>query len=901
MNIISTRVLCAVLTVCAAFCASISADDAGLPSFPGAEGYGSHVTGGRGGKVIHVTNLNPTGPGSLQWACEQQGPRIIVFDVNGVIHPHNIGDKKVLSIARSDITIAGQTAPGAGITIEGSVSTYRGAEDKPVKNVVLRFIRARAKVPKGSGRNVRAIELSNSSDVIVDHVSGCWSIDDCFDLYTTLNTTVQWCTVEESDIWYEGGDEPHNFAMIMSGQRGKYKPISVHHTLIANHRQRTPSCGSYPTDFRNNLIYNGGEGGCNSRKGGISIVGNYLKPGPAGILGPRMYMPPYTVRQPSLGFRKAFVQGNYYPWSGGYLDRNADDPRLLPEEPEHKPVATHTAEEAYRLILAQSGCLPKDTVLRRTIRETLTSTGSYGFHGPAEGLMGGLTPGKPRADTDKDGMPDEWEKQHGLNPRDPEDCRKKVPASASPGDRHKGYTYIEYYINECADTKIAQALTEARLDPVAAEPWDKPANSLSPFAIRHESIESMVKAIAEQDNEWDEKKKTRTSMAWAAVQQFSRMREKAAAAVPELTKLITPDQDRRSSFAAWAVGTIGPAAKGAVPHLIESLGYDYPSGNKKWRFEPIGFIAWALGRIGPAAKEAVPALAITLHGKDGRGRRLAAWALSEMGEHAEPAMDALFKALREDQPEDMYWPKQDQFRIRIHVRDALAHIGKPAIPGLITTLSSENPQARLFAADALGRLGEKSAEALPALIKLLEDDDRQVRGRAAGICVKIDPGNKKAIQGITGLLGDKATSVRHAALKALAQIGSGAQPAVPEIAKNLTHARKEIQRSALLALGSIGGTGTDALTDAARNNPDPFIRKYAVRALGNVTPRTPKPVPALIKGLSDTNRDVRRESAWSLAFLGTHAQGAAENLKKALQDSDYVVRYAAAEALSRTK
>ena len=514
-----------------------------LSSFPGAEGFGSRASGGRGGKVVKVTNLNAKGAGSFLAALETPGPKIIVFEVSGVIPCHYTSKgKKYMPVTHPNTTIAGQTAPGAGITLDGTLTVRRRATAKPMSNIIIRFLRIRATTAKNSSRNVRALELSGGDTIILDHVSGCWSIDDCYDLYTTRNATVQWCSIEESGIWYEGGDEPHNFAMIMTS--GFPKPISVHHILMANHRERCPMGGASPMDWRNNVLYNCGAGWFGSRrlrKGAYAVVGNYLKGGPANFLGARVYLPPYTARETSLAFTnavKCHAAGNYRPWSGGYLDEKDVKARandyVATEHADFPPVKTHTAEEAYELVLAHSGCLPKDTVLKRTVREVMTKTGQYGAHLPEAGLMEGLTAGEAPKDSDNDGMPDEWEKAHKLDPADPADNIKIVPADASPGDRHAGYTWIEYYINELADLKVAAALTQARLDPEPAKPWDKPAKKLSPFAKYHDTLESMVAAIKEQTMEVHKTRQTYTFKAIFAVQQLMRMGKKGKPVVADL-------------------------------------------------------------------------------------------------------------------------------------------------------------------------------------------------------------------------------------------------------------------------------------------------------------------------------------------------------------------------------
>jgi HEAT repeat protein len=871
-----------------------------LPSFPGAEGFGSRAVGGRGGKVIKVTNLNANGPGSFLAALETPGPKIIVFGVSGVIPCHYASKgKKYMPVVHPHTTIAGQTAPGAGITLDGTLTVRRHATTTPLHNIIIRFLRIRATCAKNSGRNVRGIELTNGNTVILDHVSACWSIDDGYDLYTTRNATVQWCSGEESGIWYEGGDEPHNFGMIMT--RGFPKPITVHHHLMANHRQRCPSCGGSPIDWRNNVLYNCGEGGFGNSQGAHAVVGNYIKGGPANILGARMYMPPYTAREATLDFGKGgragkcHAAGNYRPWSGGYLDEEDVKARcadyVAEEHDTFPPVETHTAEEAYRLVLAHSGCLPRDAVLARTVREVMTKTGQYGAHLPGGGLMEGLTPGKAPADSDSDGMPDEWEEAHKLNPDDPADNVKVVPAGASPGDRHKGYTWIEYYINELADIKVAEALTRARFDPQPAEPWDKPAKGLTPFAKYHDSLESMVAAIKEQTMEVHKTKMTYTYKAFFAVQQLTRMGEEGKPIVPDLARLAECPDERTAAFAAWALGAIGPSAAGAIPSLVKNLRNktDYGPQGGKWKFVPHGFAAWALGRMGPAAKETVPVLAETMLSGVARARGPAAWALAQMGKDAEPAKGALLKVMGNGSSRPM----------RVHAIEALANIGGPAVPDLITAAGGGRPTTRADAAEALGLIGKKAAEALPVLVKLAADQDKYVRGQAATAMVRVDPAGEGVVAALSGLVSDKSVSVRHKSIKALGEVGSPAEAAVGALEKALADPRREIRRAAALALGRIGAKSLPAL-EKALGADDPLVRKYAARALGDVRPAAASAVPALRKALADRDADVRREAVWSLGLIGSGAAGAAGDLKKAAAgDVDYVVRYAAAEALKR--
>jgi len=198
-----------------------------LPAFPGAEGFGCTTTGGRGGRVIKVTNLNSSGPGSLQAACSAEGPRIVVFDTSGIIP----GD---VIIDQNQITIAGQTAPGAGITIRGRLMTRYG--DETFEDIVVRFLRVRPDPTTGVSGD--AIQFSKVENCVIDHVSCSWANDETIDIYYAHDVTIQWCTIEESDLEGHSKGVPHNYGMINSPGGGR---ISLHHTLFACLLYTSPS------------------------------------------------------------------------------------------------------------------------------------------------------------------------------------------------------------------------------------------------------------------------------------------------------------------------------------------------------------------------------------------------------------------------------------------------------------------------------------------------------------------------------------------------------------------------------------------------------------------------------------------------------------------------------------
>jgi hypothetical protein len=419
-----------------------------LPAFPGAEGYGAESVGGRGGKVLKVTTLEPKGPGSLRWALAQDFPRIIVFEVSGLI-----GGGGELHCGSSRMTIAGQTAPGAGITLDGNLilGNYRGRE---TEDYVVRFLRVRPNFHGAHSSGGDGIRVTSCQRAILDHVSTSWSTDEAIQF--SGGGTVQWSACEGSAIGWEG-HHCHNYGPYFYAC--KY-PQTLHHTLIAHASERCPAQSNTPfLDMRNIVIYNSSHG---AQLGNSNAINNYLRAGPG---GPQHMRPNIPLPRPATPGIAQHRSGKVF--SGGNVLKPMRGPvrKLKGTGGEAHPapkVTTHSAEEAFELVMAHAGCLPRDAVSKKTFREALTGTGFMGRYVPEGGLMEGMTPGKPKPDADDDGMPDEWEKAHGLDPNDPADGNKTVPAGASKGDRHKGYTYIEFYVNELADKLVEEAVAEYR-------------------------------------------------------------------------------------------------------------------------------------------------------------------------------------------------------------------------------------------------------------------------------------------------------------------------------------------------------------------------------------------------------------------------------------------------------
>ncbi len=446
---------CAAAVLGAAVCLLPGRVAFGLPSFPGAEGFGAIATGGRGGQVLKVTTLASSGPGSLQWALDQSGPRIIVFEVSGVIE----GDH---TVNQGDVTIAGQTAPGAGITIAGR---FWGKYSTTVQNIIVRHLRIRPEHNGEPGNQFDAVQFSRNARVMLDHLSIAWGIDENVDLYEADDITVQWSSIEESST--SGHPEgSHNYGLI-NGPDGHR--ISVHHNLFAHHKNRCPAIANGPADVRNNVVYNVRHGFVhhNPATGFFNIVGNVYIQGPNDTLIP-FYFDDEGSASPST--QSYHLSDNYIddpsdyvgvvnnPWQTPYkhpsfASMNLPSSFYEPMEhdytgqPGYVPISMDPSQQLTSTLLPVVGAFPRDAVTARTVQDVSMRTGSWGKKAQSN-LMQGLTPTAPPADLDDDGMADSWETSHGLDPADPNDHDTLMPS---------GYTAIEDYINELADALIGIA------------------------------------------------------------------------------------------------------------------------------------------------------------------------------------------------------------------------------------------------------------------------------------------------------------------------------------------------------------------------------------------------------------------------------------------------------------
>jgi len=425
-----------------------------IPAFPGAEGFGAYVTGGRGGKVIKVTTLNASGPGSLQAALDTRGARIIIFDVSGVIQAGKI------VIPHGNVTIAGQTAPGAGITIEGRLY---GEYHPSVKNIIIRHIRVRP--PKfnwkSDGTKFDAVQLSKNSNIILDHVSMSFGVDETLDLYSARNVTVQWCTIEQAAL--QGHDEgKHNFGLINGPEGGR---ISILNNLFAHFSKRAPALSVGPAETINNVMYNIKDNWMhhNPARGTFIVSNNYFRRGPSSLMTPFFLDAESVGKDLAYYFDSNYVddpdiyEGELGPWDSPNVYEPlkyvcASDcekfklntrPNFTQLEAYLKPTEVNY-KLAYENVLKSVGAFPRDDITNVTVEETIQRTGEWGARIPSN-LMTGLQPSLPTQDSDNDGMPDVWESQNGLNPNDKEDQHKIISS---------GYSAIEQYINELADELV---------------------------------------------------------------------------------------------------------------------------------------------------------------------------------------------------------------------------------------------------------------------------------------------------------------------------------------------------------------------------------------------------------------------------------------------------------------
>jgi len=410
-------------------------------AFPGAEGFGKYTTGGRGGKVVIVTNLNDHGPGSLREALEQSGPRIVVFAVSGTI-----GLESILNISSGNVTVAGQSAPGDGICIR-NYSVRIDAD-----NVIIRYLRFRLGDSKAQQDD--AITGLRRRYVMIDHCSMSWATDECASFYDNEYFTLQWCIISESlnASVHEKGE--HGYGGIWGG-RG----ASFHHNLIASHSSRNPRfCGAryhkQPereiVDYCNNVIYNWGMNSVyGGEQGNHNLMNNYYKPGPA----TRETVNDRVVN-PFRPYGKFFVSGNVMEGNKQVSQNNREgiqcehaDSTYAEKPFAVMPIKLQSAADAYEAVLRSAGAsLRRDAVDARVVDDVRKGKATEGkMHTgiiDSQSEVGGwplLQNGSAPKDADHDGIADAWEVKHKLDPANSSD------ASLYTVDRE--YTNIEVYLN----------------------------------------------------------------------------------------------------------------------------------------------------------------------------------------------------------------------------------------------------------------------------------------------------------------------------------------------------------------------------------------------------------------------------------------------------------------------
>ncbi|MGD9509409.1 MAG: polysaccharide lyase family 1 protein [Geminicoccaceae bacterium] len=408
-----------------------------IAAFPGAEGFGAEASGGRGGEVRLVTTLDDSGKGSLRACLGARGPRICVFRIGGTI----VLDSP-LTLASGDVTIAGQTAPGDGILLRAGERMAPGALLRLNRdNVVLRHLRLR----RGAGEAVSAesndvLQIRNARDVMIDHVSVSWGVDENVAINDSSNITVQWSVIAEGLLRSNHPKGPHGDGMLIHGDG---QGVSLHHNLFVHNNERNPriKVGGV-VDLVNNIIYNPGSTPTvltdEFGKVSLNYIGNsYLK-------GPDSPASDYALDpRPTTGNGFGIhALGNLLPGGAdavaGAVFRSAAPFPAPPVDPQ--PFLQASAE-----VLQRAGAQPRDEVDLRLVRDVRRGTGRQ-IDSPSQ--VGGwpdLAGGAPYPDADRDGMDDRWEAAAALDPADPSD-RNEVAAG--------GYTNLDRFLSELAGDRF---------------------------------------------------------------------------------------------------------------------------------------------------------------------------------------------------------------------------------------------------------------------------------------------------------------------------------------------------------------------------------------------------------------------------------------------------------------
>lgn len=476
-----------------------------VPAFPGADGYGRYASGGRGGSVYYVTSLEDTDtPGTLRYGVTHLSKVTILFKVSGTIQLNSS-----LNISGSNLTIAGQSAPGDGICVAGYPVSVSGS------NVIVRYMRFRMgdwslSPEEADGADAFGGRFCNN--VIIDHCSISWCTDECASFYANYNFTMQWCIISESLRMSLHSKGAHGYGAIWGGIGASYL-----HNLLIHHDSRTPRLGTgnlgtpsdHMTDMRNNVIYNWSGNGCYGGEGmTINMINNYYKPGPASTTSSKNRFISIDDATSADGttaiWGKFFIEGNYNSTYTGINDNNWDgvvintssliggkpsksDLKSETEQGETPLLHQHTAEGCFLPVINYAGCSHRrDAIDSRLATECRTGTTTYkgasankgGIIDKLEDLMPAdagsdwspwpeLKSTTPLADSDNDGMPDNWEISNGLDPENAEDRNNR---------NDEGYTMLEVYLNS-----LVADITEAQYQ--GAEEVGKPGEPYVPGGL----------------------------------------------------------------------------------------------------------------------------------------------------------------------------------------------------------------------------------------------------------------------------------------------------------------------------------------------------------------------------------------------------------------------------------
>jgi len=451
-----------IISIFVALFVFLSSEAFALDDFPGAVGFGKEATGGRGGTVYFVTNLNDSGAGSFREAAEAQGPRIILFKVSGTIELTNN-----IRIRYGDVTIAGQTAPGGGICLKNRPLTIFDS------NVIIRGLKVRpGDTPGGDEDNRDGIQVENNygggvSEVIIDHCSVTWSIDELLALWYdgTHDVTISHTIMSEALYDSIHGDGPHSMGPLFGNGSDN---VTMYANLMSNNSERNPRTFAKHLEFINNLTYNRKKHGLRLVNNGsgnrTNAIGNYWKEGPShDNTWPCIMVLDYE----NAANTYLYVDGNYCTASAGLYTPGAnvlDNPTFT-----GTGITAMSSADAYSYVLANVGALPwnHDAVDSRLISQVVTNSGSIIDTVAEVGGYPALTSDAYPTDTDGDGMSDVWEINHGSNPN------VYDPTGDANGD---GYNNIENYINDF--------YIEGQSPPTGEEGGEEPPPPPPPASLR---------------------------------------------------------------------------------------------------------------------------------------------------------------------------------------------------------------------------------------------------------------------------------------------------------------------------------------------------------------------------------------------------------------------------------